>query len=318
MKRALITGLTGMDGSHLADLLLDKGYEVHGIVRRHGTWSLANVDHILDRVTLHYADITDQYRLFTVINEARPDEVYNLAAETHVGESFDNPDRFAMATGVGAMRVFEAVRRYAPEARVYQASTSELFGNVPAPQGDETPFKPASPYACAKLYAHKMADVYRKAHGIWIACGILMNHESPRRGREFVTRKVARAVARIAAGHRERLELGNLEARRDWGWAPDYVEAMWRILQLDEPRDMVLGTGESHSVRQLARTMFECAGLNWRDHVDTVETLRRPADVDHLEADPALARELIGWKPTVGFEELCRRMVEAEMAAVAQ
>jgi GDPmannose 4,6-dehydratase len=342
MKKALITGVTGQDGSYLAELLLDKGYEVHGVVRRASTFNRERIDHLRraalgDRhLRLHYGDLGDTESLTTILEAVRPDEVYNLAAQSHVGISFSMPTYTGDVSGVGVVRLLEAVRRAAPEARFYQASSSELFGKAAeVPQRETTPFHPRSPYAVAKLYAYWATINYREAHGLFAANGILFNHESPRRGENFVTRKITRAVAEIAAGRRDWVSLGNLEARRDWGFAGDFVEAMWLILQTDQADDWVVGTGEDHSVREFCELAFAEVGveLAWSgDGADEVGRDRatgakrvvvnpryfRPAEVDLLKADPSKARRELGWVPKVGFEELVRMMVEADVEAVSR
>ena len=340
MKKALITGITGQDGSYLAELLLDKGYEVHGVVRRSSTFNRGRIDHLRKGalgeryLRLHYGDLGDTESLTTILADVRPDEIYNLAAQSHVGISFAMPTYTGDVSGLGVVRLLEAVRQLVPEARFYQASSSELFGKVSeVPQNEDTPFHPRSPYAVAKLYAYWATINFREAHGIFAANGILFNHESPRRGENFVTRKITRAVAEIAAGTRDWVSLGNLEARRDWGFAGDFVDAMWRIVQADEPDDWVTGTGEEHSVREFCEMAFGLAGmdLEWNGSgVDEVGrdratgTVRvvvnsryfRPAEVDRLLSDSSKIRRELGWKPRVGFEELVKMMVEADLEAV--
>ena len=340
MKKALITGITGQDGSYLAELLLDKGYEVHGVVRRSSTFNRGRIDHLRRaslgerHLRLHYGDLGDTESLTTILAEVRPDEIYNLAAQSHVGISFSMPTYTGDVSGLGVVRLLEAVRQLVPEARFYQASSSELFGKVcGVPQNEDTPFHPRSPYAVAKLYAYWAAINFREAHGIFAANGILFNHESPRRGENFVTRKITRAVAEIAAGTRDWVSLGNLEARRDWGFAGDFVDAMWRIVQADEPDDWVTGTGEEHSVREFCELAFGLVGvdLEWsgsgvdevgRDratgNVRVVVNSRyfRPAEVDRLLSDSSKIRRELGWKPRVGFEELVKMMVEADLEVV--
>ncbi len=339
-KKALITGVTGQDGSYLAELLLDKGYEVHGLVRRASTFNRQRIDHLRsaaatrERFTLHYGDLGDAESMTTVLRQAQPDEVYNLAAQSHVAISFEMPTYTGEVTGLGAIRLLEAVRQVVPAARFYQASSSELFGKVvEVPQSERTPFHPRSPYAVAKLYAFWATVNYREAYGMYAVNGILFNHESPRRGENFVTRKVTRAVAEIAAGRRDQVALGNLDALRDWGFAGDFVEAMWLMLQADEPRDYVVGTGEAHSVRELAEAAFAEVGveLSWSgEGVDEVGRDRasgvprvvvspryfRPAEVDSLLADPTLVRTALGWQPRVGFRDLVRMMVRHDLEAV--
>jgi len=340
MKKALITGVTGQDGSYLAELLLDKGYEVHGVVRRSSTFNRGRIDHLRKgslgdgHLRLHYGDLGDTESLTNILAEVQPDEIYNLAAQSHVGISFTMPTYTGEVSGLGTVRLLEAVRQIVPQARFYQASSSELFGQaVEMPQNEQTPFHPRSPYAVAKLYAFWATVNYREAHGLYAANGILFNHESPRRGENFVTRKITRAVAEIAAGKRDWLSLGNLEARRDWGFAGDFVDAMWRILQVDEPGDWVVGIGEEHSVREFCQLAFAHAGieLEWtgsgtdeigRDRADGVTRVLvnpryfRPAEVDRLLSDASKARRELDWEPKVGFEELVRMMVDADLEAV--
>jgi GDPmannose 4,6-dehydratase len=340
MKKALITGITGQDGSYLAELLLAKEYEVHGLVRRSSTFNRSRIDHLRkaslgDRhVRLHYGDLGDAESLTTVLRLVSPDEIYNLAAQSHVGISFSMPTYTGDVSGLGTVRLLEAVRQVAPEARFYQASSSELFGKAKeVPQNESTSFHPRSPYAVAKLYSFWAAVNYREAHGLFAANGILFNHESPRRGENFVTRKITRAVAEIAGGQRDRVSLGNLDARRDWGFAGDFVDAMWRIVQTDEPDDWVVGTGEEHSVREFCEHAFAHVGieLEWAGSgIDEVGRDRstgatrvvvnsryfRPAEVDRLLSDAAKARRELGWEPKVGFEELVRMMVDADLEAV--
>ena len=340
MKTALITGVTGQDGSYLAELLLDKGYQVHGLVRRSSTFNRQRVDHLRanpatrERFFLHYGDLGDAESLTTVLREIQPEEVYNLAAQSHVAISFEMPTYTGEVSGLGTVRLLEAVRQVAPAARFYQASSSELFGKVAeVPQNERTPFHPRSPYAVAKLYSFWATVNYREAYGMFAVNGILFNHESPRRGENFVTRKITRAVAEIAAGRREVVSLGNLDARRDWGFAGDFVEAMWLMLQAGEPCDYVVGTGEHHSVRDFAQLAFAEAGmeLEWTGSgVDEVGRERasgrlrvvvnpryfRPAEVDELLADPTLVRTSLGWTPRVTFTELVQMMVRADLDAV--
>lgn len=313
--RALITGITGQDGSYLAELLILKGYEVHGIIRRSSSFNTGRIDHIFDRLHLHHGDVTDGSSLASILRKVNPREVYNLAAQSHVRVSFDQPGYTADATGIGTLRVLEAVRDHDPTIRVYQASSSEQFGNERAPQAEYTPFRPRSPYACAKVFAHHIAVNYRESYGMHVSCGILFNHESPRRGETFVTRKIARAAARIAAGKQDRLYLGNLEARRDWGFAGDYVEAMWLMLQQDRPDDYVIATGETWSVKDFCERAFARVGLDWWKYVAHDERLNRPAEVDLLLGDADKARRALGWRPKVSFGDLVNLMVDAEVAA---
>jgi len=326
MKRALITGITGQDGSYLAELLLEKGYEVHGIIRRSSSFNTERIDHLyLDphergvRLFLHYGDLNDASSLQSIIAEVKPSEVYNLGAQSHVRVSFDIPEYTGEVTALGAIRLLEAVRKMATRARFYQASSSELYGKVcEIPQRETTPFHPRSPYAAAKAYAFYVAQNYREAYGMYVTNGILFNHESERRGETFVTRKITRAVGRIKHGLQREVWLGNLDAKRDWGHAADYVEAMWLMLQQDEPDDFVIGTGETHSVREFLELSFGVAELDWREHVKIDPKYFRPAEVDVLLADPTKAREKLGWRPKVGFEELVRRMVTSDLELAAR
>lgn len=313
MKRALITGITGQDGSYLAELLLAKGYEVHGIIRRSSSLNTGRVDGIFDRLKLYHGDMLDGSRLARIIAQAAPDEIYNLAAQSHVKVSFEMPDYTCDATGIGVVRLLEAVRDLQSGVRVYQASSSEQFGNAPAPQDETTPFTPRSPYGCAKTLAHHYAVNFREATGAFVCCGILFNHESPRRGETFVTRKITRAVARIAAGRQQKLTLGNLDARRDWGYAPEYVEAMWRMLQQPRPRDYVIATGEAITVRAFAAAAFAQGGLDWRDHVEWDARYQRPTEVDDLRGNAARAAVELGWQPRIQNAALARLMVDADI-----
>jgi GDPmannose 4,6-dehydratase len=315
MSRALITGITGQDGSYLAEFLLQKGYEVHGIVRRASTEKFERIAHIKDRVTLHQADLLDQLSLLGVIGEVRPREVYNLAAQSFVPTSWSQPLLTGEFTALGVTRMLEAIRHVDPSIRFYQASSSEMFGKVgETPQNERTPFYPRSPYGVAKVYGHFITVNYRESYDLFAVSGILFNHESPRRGLEFVTRHVTHGVARIALGLADELPIGNLDAERDWGFAGDYVVAMWQMLQSEAPVDYVVGTGKTHSVRTLCRIAFEHAGLDWEDHVRVDPSRFRPAEVDHLRADPARARAELGWAPGLGFEDLVRMMVDADLA----
>jgi GDPmannose 4,6-dehydratase len=314
MPKALITGITGQDGSYLAEFLLAKGYEVFGVVRRTSHHSYERIDHLIPRVQIVAADLLDQHSLTMVMQEVQPDEVYNLAAQSFVPTSFTQPVLTGEFTALGVTRILEAVRLAAPKARFYQASSSEMFGKVQeTPQHEGTPFYPRSPYGVAKLYGHWITVNYRESYGLYAVSGILFNHESPRRGIEFVTRKVTDGVARIALGLATELRMGNLEARRDWGYAGDYVDAMWRMLQQDAPQDFVIGTGETHSVEDLVRVAFERVGLDWRKHVTIDPRFYRPAEVDLLLADPRKAKEELGWSPTVSFEGLVHMMVDADL-----
>jgi GDPmannose 4,6-dehydratase len=315
MKIALITGITGQDGSHLADLLLDKDYEVHGIVRRSSTENFERIAHIQNRVQLHQADLLDQLSLIEVIKKVEPAEIYHLAAMSFVPTSWQQPVLTSEFTAIGVTRVLEAIRLLNPRGiRFYQASSSEMFGKVQeTPQRETTRFYPRSPYGVAKVYGYWMTVNYRESYGMYCCNGILFNHEGPRRGREFVTRKVTNSAARIKLGLQKELKVGNLEARRDWGYAGDYVRAMWLMLQQETPDDYVVATGESHSVRELVETAFAHVDLDWRKYVVQDPTLIRPAEVDHLVGDPSKARRVLGWKPEVTFADLIRIMVEADL-----
>ena len=322
-KKALITGVTGQDGSYLAELLLGKGYEVHGLVRRASTFNTARVDHLYQdghdpdaRFFLHSGDLSDTARLMTLLHRVDPDEVYNLAGQSHVRVSFDQPEYTGDTTGLGALRLLEAVRMTGVDCRYYQASSSEMFGATPPPQNEETPFYPRSPYGAAKVYAYWVTRNYREGYGMFATNGILFNHESPRRGETFVTRKVTRAVARIQAGLDDYVYMGNLDAIRDWGYAPEYVEGMWRMLQADEPDDYVLATGGNFTVRDFVITAFEHAGLDWEKHVKFDERYLRPTEVDALIGDASKAKEKLGWVPKVQTDELARIMVDADVEAL--
>ena len=319
MKRALITGITGQDGSYLAELLLSKGYEVHGLVRRSSSFNTERLDGIYQdphapeyRLRLAYGDLEDGSSLANLIKRIQPDEIYNLGAQSHVRVSFDMPEFTASTVAIGTLRLLEAIRELGIKCRFYQASSSEMFGAAPPPQNERTPFVPRSPYACAKVFAHQLCQNYRDAYGMFISCGILFNHESPRRGIPFVTRKITRAAARIKHGLDRRVYLGNLEARRDWGFARDYVEAMWLMLQQDAPDDYVIATGESHSVREVLEVAFSALDMPWEPYVELDARYRRPTEVDHLLGDASRAREKLGWKPTVTFRELITMMVRAD------
>ena len=318
MKTALITGVTGQDGSYLAEFLLEKGYEVHGTVRRSSVEKFERISHIRDRVTLHQMDLLDQLSIITVLEEVQPREVYNLAAQSFVPTSWNQPLLTGEFTALGVTRMLEGVRTVNPDIRFYQASSSEMFGMVrQSPQTEETPFYPRSPYGVAKVYGHFITVNYRESYDLFASSGILFNHESPRRGLEFVTRKVTDAVARIKLGKQRILHLGNLDAQRDWGYAGDYVDAMWRMLQHDKPEDFVIGTGVMHSVRDLVHLAFAHVGLDWEEFVLEDPTLYRPAEVEHLCADSSKARELLGWDPVVGFEELVKMMVDSDLALLS-
>lgn len=323
MSRALITGITGQDGSYLTELLLEKGYEVHGIIRRASTFNTERLDHIYqdphdnDRhLYLHYGDLSTAAQLNNLIYSMQPDEIYHLGAQSHVRVSFDVPEFTGDITGLGTTRILEAVRNSGITCRIYQAGSSEMFGSTPAPQNENSPFHPRSPYGAAKLYSHWMTVNYREAYGLFAANGILFNHESPRRGETFVTRKITRAAARIYAGSQTKLYLGNLDARRDWGYAPEYVEGMWQILQQDAPSDYVLGTGEAHTVREFLEEAFGYLDLDWRDHVKLDPSYLRPAEVQFLRADADKAHRELGWAPRVNFKELVRVMVDADVEAM--
>ncbi len=314
MPKALITGITGQDGSYLAELLLAKGYQVYGVVRRTSHHSYERIEHLLDRIQILPADLLDQHSLTVVLKETEPDEVYNLAAQSYVPTSWTQPVLTGEFTALGVTRILEAIRLSWPKARFYQASSSEMFGRVvESPQKETTPFYPRSPYGVAKCYGHWITVNYRESYNLYAVSGILFNHESPRRGIEFVTRKVTDGVARIKAGLATELSLGNRDARRDWGFAGDYVEAMWRMLQQPEPRDYVIGTGQTHSVQSLVEIAFSHAGLDWKKYVKQDPRFMRPAEVDTLLADPTLARTQLGWSPKVNFEQLVKMMVDADL-----
>jgi GDPmannose 4,6-dehydratase len=313
VKRAFITGITGLDGSYLAELLLEQGYEVHGMVRRSSTEKFERIEHLRDRITLHQADLLDQRSLVDALRAARPDEVYNLAAMSFVAVSWIQPTLTAEFTGVGVTRILEAVREACPEARFYQASSSEMFGKVlETPQRESTPFYPRSPYGVAKVYGHFITVNYRESYDLFACSGILFNHESPRRGLEFVTRKITWHAAAIKAGKVSELRLGNLDARRDWGYAKDYVQAMWMMLQQDAPEDYVISTGHTNTVRDCVEIAFDQAGLKWEDYVVIDDAFKRPAEVDLLVGDSAKAADRLGWTPSIDFEGLIRLMVDAD------
>ena len=317
-KVALITGITGQDGSYLAELLLDRGYEVHGMVRRSSGENIGRIDHLTDKISLHDGDLIDQGSIIRLVRDIQPREVYNLAAQSFVPTSWQEPVLTAESTGLGVARMLEAIRTVDPQVRFYQASSSEMFGRVQAtPQSESTPFWPRSPYSVAKVYGHWITVNYRESYDMFTCSGILFNHESPRRGRSFVTRKITQAVARIKFGLADELRLGNLDAQRDWGYAGDYVRAMWLMLQQDEPGDYVIGTGKTFRVRDFVQAAFEFAGLDWQQYVVIDPKFFRPAEVDLLVADPTKAREELGWEPEVNFTELVHMMVESDLAAVA-
>lgn len=313
MKRALITGITGQDGSYLAEFLLEKGYEVHGIMRRSSSFNTGRIDSIFDQLHLHYGDMTDPASIRAAIKESNPQEVYNLAAQSHVMVSFQQPEYTWNTAAGGTLFLLSAVHEHNRETRIYQASSSEMFGQSAAPQNEHTQFNPVSPYGTAKVAAHFIAQYYRRAHGMFVSCGILFNHESPRRGETFLPRKVTRAVGRIKAGLQTELRVGSLDPLRDWGFAGKYVEAMWLMLQQNEPDDYVIGTGEQHSVEEWITAAFSVAGLDWRKHVRRDLRYQRPAEVYTLMADARKAQEKLGWKPTVRFRELVEMMVEADL-----
>ncbi len=319
-KTALVTGVTGQDGSYLTELLLAKGYEVHGIVRRASTFNTARLDDVYQdphdenrRLFLHHGDLSNSVGLVNLLREVQPQEVYHLGAQSHVKVSFDMPDYTGDVTGLGTVRFLEAIRAADVHCRFYQASSSEMFGSTPPPQNEETPFHPRSPYGCAKVYGYWCTVNYREAYGLFATNGILFNHESPRRGETFVTRKITRAVARIHAGLQSYLYLGNLDAERDWGYAPEYVEGMWRMLQHDSPQDFVLATGEAHTVREFCRVAFARVDLDWEKYVKLDERYTRPSEVDALVGDASKAKTMLGWEPGVRFEELVQIMVDADV-----
>lgn len=323
MKKALITGITGQDGSHLADLLIAKGYEVHGVIRRASTFNTQRIDHLyrdphdIDaRMFLHYGDLTDGSQIARVIRTVQPDEIYNLGAQSHVGVSFHQAEYTGDVDGLGVVRLLEAIRDADIDVRLYHAGTSEMFGSSPPPQSEITEFRPRSPYAAAKVYAHWLVANYREAYGLFAVNGILFNHEGERRGETFVTRKITRAVARIVKGEQDYLYLGNLDALRDWGYAKDYVEAIWLMLQQDEPVDLVIGTGEQHSVREFCERAFALVGLDWERYTRVDPVYYRPTEVESLQADPSQAARVLGWKPKTTFEALIELMVGHDLAQV--
>lgn len=324
MKKALITGITGQDGSYLAELLLSQGYEVHGMIRRASTFNTRRIDHIYKdpnngeevKLFLHYGDVSSSGSLLGVIYEIRPDEIYHLAAQSHVRVSFDLPEYTGDVTGLGTIRILEAIRKSGFKTRFYQASSSEMFGSAPPPQNENTPLQPQSPYAAAKVYAYWVTRNYRQGYQLFASNGILFNHESPRRGETFVTRKITRAVAAIKAGRQDTLYLGNLEAKRDWGYAPDYVAAMWKMLQQEKSDDLVIGTGEAHSVREFLDEAFGYVNLDWHDYVKISQRYFRPTEVDYLLSDPSRARKLLGWEPRVFFKDLVKIMVDADLELI--
>lgn len=323
MPKAFITGITGQDGSYLAELLLSKGYEVHGLIRRSSTFSTSRIDHLYvdahqagAHLFLHYGDLADGGQLTNLIYDIQPEETYHLGAQSHVRVSFDMPEYTGDVTGLGTTRILEAIRRSGVKTRFYQASSSEMFGAAPPPLNEQSTFQPRSPYAAAKVYAYWMTANYRQGYGLFASNGILFNHESPRRGQTFVTRKITRAIAEIRADRQQVLYLGNLKAKRDWGYAPEYVTAMWLMLQQEKPGDYVIGTGESHSVEEFLKEAFDYAGLDWRECVKIDQRYLRPTEVATLIADPRKAKTELGWEPRITFKELVRIMVDADMEAV--
>ena len=323
MLKALITGITGQDGSYLAELLLSKGYEVHGLIRRASTFNTNRVDHLYQdphdpkaRLFLHYGDLANAEQMTPLIYDVQPDEIYHLGAQSHVRVSFDMPEYTGDVTGLGTTRLLQAIRRSGIKTKFYQASSSEMFGAAPAPQNEQTAFQPRSPYAAAKVYAYWMVVNYREGHQLFACNGVLFNHESPRRGETFVTRKITQAVARILAGHQAKLYLGNLQARRDWGYAPEYVEAMWLMLQHETPDDYVIGTGETHAVQEFVEAAFAYGGLDWQAYVEVDPRYFRPTEVDCLQADASKARTKLSWEPKVRFNELVAIMIDADMQAL--
>lgn len=322
-KKVLITGITGQDGSYLAELLLYKGYEVHGIIRRASTFNTQRIDHLYmdphmpkTKMFLHYGDMTDSEQLSRIIDTLKLHEIYHLGAQSHVKVSFELAEYTGKVTGLSTTRILEILRKRKPKPKLYQASSSEMFGRTPSPQNEKTPFCPKSPYAAAKLYAYWMAVNYREGYDMFVSNGILFNHESPRRGETFVTRKITRAIASIKAGNEDKLYLGNMEAKRDWGYAPEYVEVMWKILQQNKPGDYVIGTGKTHSVKEFAKHAFDYAGLDYKKHVRIDKTYYRPTDVGDLRADCRKARAKLGWKARIGFEDLVKIMVDSDMRAL--
>ena len=322
-KKALITGITGQDGSYLAEFLLSKGYEIHGIIRRSSTFNTSRIEHIYQdphqpdtKLFLHYGDLSDSEQLTNLIYNIKPNEIYHLGAQSHVRVSFDLAEYTGNITGLGTIRILEAIRRSGAKIKFYQASSSEMFGSAPASQNEQTPFSPQSPYACAKLYSYWITRNYREAYKIFACNGILFNHESPRRGETFVTRKITRAIANIIAGKQKKVYLGNLKAKRDWGFAPEYVEAMEKILQQENPDDFVLGTGQVHSVKEFVQEAFSYADLDWQKYVEVDPRYLRPTEVGKLIADPAKAREKLNWQPRVNFNDLAKIMVDSDMRKI--
>jgi len=324
-QKALITGITGQDGSYLAEFLLNKGYEVHGLIRRSSTFNTHRLDHIYvdphdpkGKFYLHYGDLSDGGQLSNLVYNIHPDEIYHLGAQSHVRVSFDMPEFTGDITGLGTTRILEAIRRSGIKTRFYQASSSEMFGDAPAPQNEDTPFWPRSPYAAAKVYAYWMTRNYREGYNMFACNGILFNHESPLRGETFVTRKITRALARIKFGLQDKLYLGNLDAKRDWGYAPDYVKAMWLMLQQDDPQDFVIATGQSHSVREFLEEAFSYADLDWKEYVEIDPRYFRPTEIELLLGDAGRAQKILGWEPKVGFKELVRLMVDADIKSLEE
>lgn len=321
-KTALITGITGQDGSYLAEFLLAKGYTVHGLIRRASTFNTERIDHLYQdphdsgtRLFLHYGDLSDASQLTNLVYQIRPEEIYHLGAQSHVRVSFDLPESTADITGLGTIRLLEAIRRSGIRSRFFQASSSEMFGDSPPPQNEQTPFRPRSPYAAAKLYSYWMVRTYREGYGLFACNGIMFNHESPRRGETFVTRKITRGIAALLAGRQKKLFLGNLETRRDWGYAPEYVEGMWRFLQQEKPGDLVFGTGETHSVKEFLEEAFGYVNLDWRSAVEVDPRYLRPTEVEALQADPVQARQHLDWQAEIKFRDLVRVMLDAELEA---
>jgi GDPmannose 4,6-dehydratase len=320
MKKAFITGITGQDGSYLAEFLINKGYEVHGLVRRSSSFNTSRLRHIFQdphvqgaQLRLHYGDLSDSSRLTTLLSTIKPDEIYNLAAQSHVRVSFDEPENTGNITGLATARLLEAIRLVCPESKFYQASSSEMFGASPPPQSEDTPFYPRSPYGVAKVYSYWLTKNYREAYGLFAANGVLFNHESPRRGETFVTRKITQAAARISLGEQDKLYLGNLESIRDWGYAPEYVEAMWLMLQLEKPTDLVVATGQATSVREFLEYSFESVGLDWREYVEIDPRYFRPTEVDSLIGDYSKTNKLTGWAPSISIQELAKIMTFSDL-----
>lgn len=319
-KTALVTGITGQDGSYLAELLLRKGYKVHGVIRRTSTPNTARIHHLYkdlhDRnlsLFLHYGDVSNYHNLHTLLNKTKPSEIYSLGAQSHVGVSFELPEYTINTVALGTLRLLEAIKNLKLDAKLYQASSSEMFGSSPGPQNEKTPFQPQSPYAAAKILAHNLVVNYRESYDIFACSGILFNHESPRRGETFVTKKITKAVANIVAGNQNKLYLGNMDAKRDWGFAPEYVKAMWMMLQQKKPDDFVIATGETHSVKEFVELAFKLAGLNWKRHVRIDPRYFRPSDIKVLEGDPSKAKKILKWKPKVDFEELVKIMLNSDL-----